>query len=490
MRVVWIVGGHEDVRLQFEKQLASELYDGLFVVRQTEDLGQIPAEHLANPGVVMCVDAFHSELGGFEGIRKLRGLGFSGAIFLFGEPAPESASTLWEELNIAGFLPPFERLDVPFAAGLIYYRLSFEGSVNAAKFLAVSGRASSEVLHSVAELNAFATKLASFVGRFGVDLQQLKKVIMGLTLPHIKVTSKGPSVDPAFTIVYGLDPTKLVLGVGSYSRGASRAVLRHEMVTALHDLQESRNPVSSILPEVHHVVRATRNVVVFSGHAKVEAESTDPLFVLTTLLFRSGAGAAKSESHHYHATLGFVGPTPEMTELEAFAEVGVTASPQAAVIEPDESETAPSHSAPHQDQSLDRFDLEKILAEPRVVGDAPVDSDAVVARSTIRAPEGDPVEGEAYVGGPADRRSDSELAREVERLKAVCAAMNFDLKRLLRERREPTTDKELRESYRDLDEKCRRLNQERTTLQERLEEREKQVELLKAQLEALRKTAA
>jgi hypothetical protein len=393
-------------------------------------------------------------------------------------------------------------------------------------FLNPGGRSSIETIRSLKDFHAFGTKLATFVSRFGVDVQQLKKVLMGLTLPHVKTASGTLAVEQPFTMQYGMDPTKVLLGIDSFSRGSSWSVMRGEVTAALSQLKVPQAPVSSMLPEIHHVMRATENIALFSGNARASKEESDPVFLLTSMLFPNAAAAAnkKAAPSHYFCVTGFVQSTQELSEDEARARPGEEITPSSApavsvTVGEEARETqnaAPTEEAPEpvasaeevpQDAApsglIEDVDLNRILSsDPTIVGDAPKHADSMAPspkRAAVPAPEAETFsepglrlvspsgqgEGASPAGGE-EQVSKSEL----DRLKEVCSAMGNDIRRLMRERREPTTDKELREAKAELEGKLKKLTEERVQLLEQMSEREKQIEVLKAQVETLRRSAA
>lgn len=508
MRVVWIFGGTESARQQLERSLARKA-GAKYLVRRADRIEDIPEGHFGNTGVTALVDAFHSELQGFEGVKALRASGFFGPIFLCGEPAPEVAATMLPQLDLSGFFPPFDRLDVGLVSGVIHAKLVFDGTVDLEWFLNPGGRSSIETIRTLKDFHSFCTKLATFVSRFGVDVQQLKKVLMGLTLPHVKTGGGTLSVEQPFTIQYGLDPTKVLLGLSSFSRGASWNVMRSETSQALSQLKNAQAPVSSLLPELHHVVRATENIVLFAGSARAPKEESDPVFLLTSLLFPNSSGAAGKSvgSGHYFCVASFVQATAELSDDEAIAPADGSSPSAAEPVAPELSASLPDSPSEIKQESvamaevaappespppsglIENVDLNRILSEPKLVGDAPKSVPVAQKASTRLAVP--PAATEKNVGSvsPVSGHGESLPPGEAERLKAVCTAMSNDIRRLMRERREPTTDRELREAKAELEEKVRRLIENIDKLNEQIAERDGQIETLRAQVESLRKAA-
>jgi hypothetical protein len=121
-------------------------------------------------------------------------------------------------------------------------------------------------------------------------------------------------------------------------------------------------------------------------------------------------------------------------------------------------------------------------------GGAPVD--------ILAAPEGDLAPSEGVTGDLISDQSE-ELQRklnaalaELEHHKQANEAMGADIKRLMKERRQPTTDRELRDSNQRLAEQVKTLTGEKLKALEMVSTRDKQIELMKVQIDTLKKEKA
>jgi predicted RNase H-like nuclease (RuvC/YqgF family) len=72
----------------------------------------------------------------------------------------------------------------------------------------------------------------------------------------------------------------------------------------------------------------------------------------------------------------------------------------------------------------------------------------------------------------------------------VAEALAADVKRLMKERREPLTDADLKESLNETTLRLKRMQEQNKKLTELMGQKESQIELLKAQVERLKSNAA
>lgn len=524
MRLVWVIGAPPSTQAALERMLSVERTGVTYAVRQADSLSQIPETHLTNPGVVILVDAFSTETRGFAGLKQLRERGFKGPLFLFGEPANEEASQAFATLGLSGFFPPFERADLPFVAGVVHSSVEYDGTVEIQRFIQAGGRSSSETIRSLADFNAFSAKLAAFVTRFGIEPNRLRKVLMALSLPHVKTDSGAPSIEHAFQVHYGMDPYKVVLACPTFSRGANLENVRANYAGALSAMRSDKPFAGAMFPEFHHITKATENLVLLCGSSSsADPLTIDPIMLLTTLTFPPKDKAAPVP---YFFSFVHVVPTAELQESEVEGAAADESAPHPAEVTAPLHPEEPAAVAAHEETAkglLQTEDLGDLLAEPKLVGDAPivVGEDSGFASNVLPfgAPEdilagtsaptgadgapavdimtGEPVapaEGvsEADLSGPASelaQRLQAALA-EIAMLRRTCESMGQDIKRLMKERRTPTTDKELRAVNEQLQESVKQLKLDKGKALEMVGTREKQIELMKVQIETLKKEKA
>jgi chromosome segregation ATPase len=96
-----------------------------------------------------------------------------------------------------------------------------------------------------------------------------------------------------------------------------------------------------------------------------------------------------------------------------------------------------------------------------------------------------------------DRIASLELEKQLAHLKSeqaslqkVAEALAADVKRLMKERREPLTDADLKESLNEANLRLKRLQEQNKKLIEQISQKDSQIELLKAQVERLKSNAA
>ena len=501
MRLVWLIGAPASAKTSLEQALARERTGVDFLVRTASNVQEIPDKHFANPGTIALVDSFSVHHKGFEGAKVLRDRGFKGHIFLFGEPAPEEISQALISYGLAGFFPTFERADWFFVGGVISATTDYTGSIEVNRFITPGGRCSFETIRNLKDFNSFSAKLAAFVGRFGVDLPKLKKVLMALSLPHVKTDSGSPAIEQPFAIHYGMDPHKIVLAANTFSRGAAVDVVRRNYASAVSSIRNETPITGAMFPEFIHLTKATQNLILVGGSAAGgEAGALDPLYMITTVTFPPKD--ASTVVVPYFFSFVHVVPSAEIVEGEE--------EPSAPEEVPPVEAESPIQDAPPEGSLMPSSELDELLAEPKLVGDAPL----IVGDPTDLVPQD--ILGEESITGdlesstngeegqvgilvtmPSSGLGSTELQRkldqalaECENLRKTCDAMGADIKRLMKERRQPTTDKELRDATLRLQEQVKLLNVEKMKALEMVGSRDKQIELMKVQIETLKKEKA
>jgi len=497
MRKVWLVGGDKSARLQLEQTLNRDGALSDYRVFEADDFSVIPERDHRNPGVVFLLDAFHPKVGGFEGLKVLERLNSQGFRFLIGEPTPEQCVEPFRDFKLAAYLPPSTRWDIDFAAGLIEHQIHYTGELRLARFLTRAGRSSSETIHNFKEFGQFGKTLATFLSRFGCDIPRLKSILMGLCLGHLKNGPQGPHVEAPFVIHYGMDPQKVLLSITTHSKGLDRQAFMQEYCEVLTGLSDLNSQPRALFPEIFHVARSAKNLILLGGSSKSESPSMEPLTLLVGLGFPS-VGDRKLPPV---TTFGFcsVRSTPEYVENEDVAPSQPDATqvrnvtqaetqPQESVVESAPEVQAQVQVAPvNAPMVLADKDINEILNdEPVVLGDQP----QILGDPAGPAPRVVPVEAVVVhqeSAPPHELESRlQELNQELSKLKDVNAALAHDVRRLMKERRQPTTDRELRDAVTELQERQKKLLQERAKLKETLDDRDKQIELLKTQVETLR----
>ncbi len=502
MRVVWVVGGHSTTKTSLEQALRFDRTGTEYFVRLANHPAEIPAEHLKDPGVVVLLDSFHPQFPGFEGLKAIRAMGFKGPAYLFGEPAPESAVEPFKNLGLSGYFPPFERADYFFAGGLIHYQLHFDGQLDLSHFLGSNGKASIETISNLKDFASFGVKLATFVGRFGVDLNQLKKVLMGLSLPHVKTGTGTPKIDEPFKLYYGMDPTKIILAAPGFSKGSNRDALVAEFCDSVATLKSSTPGHSGLFPEIHHVAKSAENLVILAGSAKSSVEAMDPMILMTTIAFPKTQEVQNSPVYVF--AFSHVVPTDEMSGDAAYQDSLPIDGAQPPEAPTDEIEAPAAEAQPAG--TIEAVDVSSLLSEPIVVGDQP--SGLAEQQLTNETPSADappePVDGaffdSAAFGADGQMMDAGQLDamakeqersnQEIEKLKGDLVAMGQDLRRLMKERRLPSTDRELRDAYAQLEAKLKKTIEERTRFAKVIELKDQEIAALKAQVQDLKARSA
>ena len=537
MRLIWLVGASTSAKAALEQALAPDRTGLQYVVRTADLLDELPTHHFSNPGVIALLDAFAVDHKGFEGLKVLRERGFKGHVFIFGEPAPEEASHAISTLGLSGFFPPFERADWNFVGGILNSATEYDGSIDVNRFIAPGGRCASETIGSLKDFNAFSIKLAAFVGRFGVDLAKLKKVLLALSLPHVKTDSGTPTIEQPFSIFYGMDPLKIVLAAQTYSRGAGLDSVRRSYSSVVAGMKSDKPASGAMFPEFSHLTKATQNLIIYSGSpASVDPNAIDPLLMVTTVPFPPKEAPSTGIvpyffsfihvvpsaeiAHADHATgedalqpvhQGGAGPaaasdSTEQSQNEVLTEQQVEDSSHLAAVLPsdDQKNSLEAGKAP-EGSLLQSEDLNDLLEEPNIVGDEPLISEDVSAGSDLPMDilGGDSAVADdsnvVFLGAPSGESAGNsselqlkldEALAECDRLRKISEAMAADIKRLMKERRQPTTDRELRDANARMQEQVKGLTSEKLKSLELVATREKQIELMKVQIETLKKEKA
>jgi hypothetical protein len=477
MRQVWVLS--EDARVQ--SRLSAAFLESRFHVKYrvqvARTLADVPDAHLADPGVSFFLDAFSSSSPGFDGLKKLRTRGFRGPVFLLGEPAPEDAAEPFLKEALTGFLPPIDRSDVFLAAGLVHAYHHFEGDIDLKWFLDTGGKAAVESIATIKDFNQLVLKLMNFVSRFGVNIQKLKRALVALSSSHVKNTPKGPTVIKPFKICYGIDSGKLILGVSLDAEELKGEKFLEDFGVTLSQVKGQAKVSASPRSDILNVAKITSNLVFLGGCARPQGSSTES-FLLSTISFVKGA---TSQVEPYFFAYVNAQASEEMTAEAAKLEV---VPPLGA---------APAAAAPLVAKKKDLF-------EPSVMGDRPVDSQPSLAESPLSAyaeesfaPSHESTPSAHVAGADADPdlvKKLQTLQRDLDQHKRLSEALAADVKRLMKERREPLTSADLKESLVELNARLKHLQEQNKKLTEIKSQKESQIELLTAQVERLKMNAA
>ncbi len=501
MRQIWVLG--EDVRVQSRLQalLSNPRYGVKYLVKNANSLSDVPKEHLENEGVAFVIDAFHPQYPGFDALIKLRAMGFKGPVILLGEPAPEDAVTPFQTHEMTAFLPSTDRIDISYLAGVVHYQLNYGGDLDLKLFLELSGKASIENITSLKEFNQLVLKLMNFVSRFGVNIQKLKRTLVGLSSSHVKNTPKGPTVTQNFKLCYGLDGAKLIVGV-SFDDSKNLMEEREEFLGALQSFKTGKATGSR--GDFFNVAKITSNLAMIGGSA-FEGRQTES-FLLTSISF---AKSAKGISDPYSFAWIHAKPTQELADSaedasEAKAQKKQIFEPSIVGDVPDQNPEPVPAPAPVVKKAgpvnigVPRQEAPKVVAVVEEVQKAPEQKEAKNIPPVHG--HGKPVpDFSNSVGTPGQKLGDDpgELKKMIEKLQrelkesvTVSQALSEDVRRLMKERREPLTDADLKESLQEATVKAKRLQEQNKSLASQMEKKESQVEMLKAQVERLKLNAA
>jgi len=474
MRQVWVLSDDARVQSRLSAAFLESRYHVKYRVQVARALSDVPEAHILDHGVSFFVDAFSSTSPGFEGLKKLRARGFKGPVFLFGEPAPEDAVEPFTKDFLTGFLPPIDRCDMFVAAGLVHAFHHFEGDIDLKWFLDTGGKAALEPIANIKDFNQLVLKMMNFVSRFGVNIQKLKRALVALSSSHVKNTPKGPTVTKPFKLCYGMDANKLILGVSLDAEELKSSKFLEDFGVALSQVKGQGKGTTNPRSDILNVAKITSNLIYLGGSARsqVPAEA----FLLTTISFAKGQAA--------------------QVEPYFFSYVDARHS----------AELAEAPSTPHL--SVAPVPKKKELFEPSIMGDKPAESEVEkqmmdsqlssyvdeigeAKHASAGAPTG--AAGAAHAAQVADpelaKKLDA-LGKDLDRHKKLSEALAADVKRLMKERREPLTSADLKESMAELNLRLKHLQDQNKKLTDIKAQKEAQIELLTAQVERLKMNAA
>lgn len=465
MRQIWILGDDSRAQTRLSTAFSDGTYGIKYEVRTFSSLSQISAENFQRQDLSFLLDAFCSEHPGFEGLKELRTLGFKGPVLLMGEPAPQDAHDPFLEQELTAFVPPVDRFDPELVAGIIHTVHEFQGEIDIKGFLQKGAKASIETIKDMGGFNQLALKLASFVVRLGIDVHKIKRVLVSMSSSHVKSVSGVPQLIAPFKIAYGLDSKKMVLAVSLVNKKTSTVELKNELIHALKNLKNDKSPKSH-RSDLLNVSKLTNNIIYFGG--SINSEDSNDHYILSAIPLVSTKDAAIE-----FYSFGFVWAKP-------FEE-------SAAVEVDDEVVAIPT----------------EVLFEPNIVGDHVPEDEPLTFAPVIESAIEQSIDNEASTDGIESIESASDsvaiaelevkiqtLDLELKKEQKLAAALASDVKRLMKERRQPITEGDLKESLKELTLRFDRAQEQNKRMTEMLAQKETQIELLKAQVDRLKSTAA
>jgi len=469
MRQIWILGEDSRAQSRLSSALIEAKYGVKYRVQLISSLNDVPEAHFSDPGITFLLDAFNGSAPGFEGLKKLRGKGFKGPILLLGEPAPEDAAEPFLKDHLTAFLPPVDRFDANFAAGLIHASHNFSGDLDLKTFLQNGGKAAHEHIQNIKDFNQIVLKLMNFVSRFGVNIQKLKRSLVGLSSSHVKNTPKGPTVVSPFRLCYGMDSNKLLLAVSLSVEETNVDLLKEEFAQTLSQVKSQSASKASRM-DFLNVAKMTSNMVFIGGSSKNDSKA-EP-YLMTAISF------SKAQSPIEPYFFGFL--TAKKTDELSNEEGASAATPSKKLHEPSIFGDAPEIMDP---AALMESDLEDALENPEsVMGQDRGSGLREVA--DLASKEKGKIPASEY------EKQISHLKKEMEHSQKVAEALAADVKRLMKERREPLTDADLKESLNEVTLRMKRMQEQNKKMTELISQKESQIELLKAQVDRLKSNAA
>ncbi len=240
-----------------------------------------------------------------------------------------------------------------------------------------------------------------------------------------------------------------------------------------------------------NVAKITSNLVHVGGNAKAGALA-ETAYLLTTLAFGKGA-SAQSQVEPYFFSFVEARETPEHGMDTGAAPIAARSGSEERSASAASTSSLPSVSKPEdvaQTQTTSQAapaPAPTPLFEPSIMGDAPAASD----EESSGFAGGAGAEGSGIsVADPELAQKYSVLEAELTQHKELAEALASDVKRLMKERREPLTNADLRESMKEMEARLKHLQEQNKKFTEMISQKESQIELLKAQVDRLKVNAA
>jgi len=495
MRQVWVLSDDVRVESRLSTAFIESRYHVKYRVQSARSISEIPAAHLSDPGVSCFVDAFSSQAPGFEALRQLRAQGFAGPVFMFGEPAPEDAVDPFLKDALTGFLPPLDRCDLFVAAGLVHSFHHFKGVLDLKWFLDTGGKSAVESIASIKDFNQLVLKLMNFVSRFGVNAETLKRSLVALSSSHVKNTPQGPVVSKPFKLSYGLDAAKLMLGVFLDSEELKSASGLEEFGAALAQVKAHGKVGTGHRSDLLNVAKITSNLVYIGGSAGPDP-SVDAV-LLTSIAFTKGQSSQAEPYFFSYVTARFSNEITDdqapviPTEALRFEAIPTPPAPTPLIVAappPPLAVLAPAESPTPKKREL---------FEPNVMGDGPPESlESLMLEAQLNSlgeaggSATDGAEAPVVSSDPELVAKCQALEAELAGLKSLSEALAADVKRLMKERREPLTNADLKENLNELNVRMKHLQDQNKKLTDIKAQKDAQIELLTAQVERLKMSAA
>ncbi|MEO5667887.1 MAG: hypothetical protein ABIR96_07510 [Bdellovibrionota bacterium] len=485
MRQVWVLSDDTRVQSRLSAAFIESRYHVKYRVQVARALSEVPEKYWSDAGVTFFVDAFSSSSPGFEGLKELRAKGFEGPVFLLGEPAPEDAADPFLHDALTGFLPPIDRCDMFLAAGLAHAFHHFDGELDLKWFLDTGGKAAFESIQSIKDFNQLVMKLTSFVSKFGADVQKLKRALVALSSSHVKNTPTGPNVIKPFKLCYGMDSGKLILAVSLEADDMRNAAFLEDFGATLSQVKGQGKSAPAHRSDILNVAKVTSNLIFLGGSAS--PGPAPHAFILTTIAFTKGQ-SVQVDPYFFSYVKAKVSTELDET-LDPISEVEENFSPKTTLelAPPVAPAPTPAPVAPTK---------KKELFEPNVLGDKPREISKAQqpatgsSLSSYTPPETVELEDVSSSADPELAKKYEAIRNELETHRKLSEALAADVKRLMKERREPLTDADLKESLNELNARMKHLQEQNKKLNEIKSQKEAQIELLTAQVERLKMTAA
>lgn len=530
MRQIWVVSDDKSVAEQLTTALSFDVYGVRYVVSQTDAISKIPERDLRDPGVVFLVDAFHSPTAGFTGARDLRARGFTGHIFLCGEPALEEAVQPFAAGEISGFMPPIHRLDYTFTAGMIHSSLNFSQELRLSHFLGKGGRASTETISTINDFNQLTLKLINFVSRFGVDIQKVKKVLVSVAYSHIQSGPAGVQIPKPFKLSFGLDPKKIIISTSLELDPEKESAVKDDFCTSLKDHRGTTSSAGrAIRPDFMNASKLTENFSLIWGEAQGADEWKKSTYGYLLVAIPFNFQTAKGERPYFFSYVR-VKATAEKDETLVDQSVPLeTSMDDSVVLEAVPGEVAPDsmltdlegvEARPNPEDSI--VAETNLSDEPAITGDVPRSLDLPNPEADFRTmvSEGPPSEGGGVLDVPpieapeASEVSELEAAAELSagsaqtseeyqalvdkfealqkemlEQKVLNRSLAEDVKRLMKERRQPISTGELKELNEEMKGKAERLQAQNKALSDEVIAKETRMKELEEQVKRLKVAA-
>jgi hypothetical protein len=304
----------------------------------------------------------------------------------------------------------------------------------------------------------------------------------------VKNTPKGPTVNKTFKLCYGIDSNKLMLGASLSSEELKNTKVLEDFALALAQVKGSgkgTGPRTDIL----NVAKITSNLIFLGGGA--QGRRASEVFLLTSISFPRTQSVQVEPYFFSYVDARASQEMPDALMPAVAAADASGAAQKKQLFEPTITGDKPVEVEKQMmDEQLgsyvDELEDGSANASQSASADAVAETDLIDSIDQIDAGP----EEVSDVTDPEFAEKYRAMKNELEKHKRLSEALAADVKRLMKERREPLTSADLKESLHELNVRLKHLQEQNKKLSDLGHQKDEQIELLTAQVERLKVKAA